>query len=66
MILYLCHLTVSGNMHTQILPSQAPTPNMIDTERNSFTVNNNTVRYLKLRLSGIQEILLDSVSERMH
>lgn len=53
-------------MHTQILPSQAPTPNMIDTERNSFTVNNNTVRYLKLRLSGIQEILLDSVSERMH
>lgn len=50
-------------MHTPILPSRAPKPNVIDTERNSFTIN---VINVTIKLSGIPETVAgQNVSERM-
>lgn len=53
-------------MHSPILPAQVSKSNVIDTERNSFKINDNTKRYLKLRLSGIKKTFAgQNVSEKM-
>lgn len=51
-------------MHTPILPSRAPKPNVIDTERNRFTINDNTKGPENLSYLAYKRLLLDRMFPR--